>query len=252
MAKISVIILNYQTPELTIDLLKSLDEKLEIIVVDNSPEPTLAKLIKKSGLRTRYFFTGKNLGFAGGNNFGLARSAGEWIFFLNSDTRCAAADIVRLKDIAEENNYQVAAPKIVSINGQPQKNVGFFDSFWRQPINCLFARPRYFTGDSQASVDFAHATALMVKRSIFESVGLWDEKNYFMYFEDIDLGLRLHKQKIPILFVPEVKITHLGGESFNGNLSKRNEYYFRSLDRYLKKNRGPIITMANKIFRLFR
>jgi N-acetylglucosaminyl-diphospho-decaprenol L-rhamnosyltransferase len=53
---------------------------------------------------------------------------------------------------------------------------------------------------------------LAIRRDLFTQVGGFDEK-YFMYFEDVDLGYRLGKQGFTNLYVPEVSITHIGGES---------------------------------------
>src|SRR3989344_5197474 len=94
---LSIITINYQTDNMVIDLLKKLTPQvgLEIIIVDNSPSDTLrARLPKRNDLK--YFFVGKNLGFSGGNNFGLARARGEWLLLLNSDTLVTSAELLRL------------------------------------------------------------------------------------------------------------------------------------------------------------
>ncbi len=247
--QLSIIIINYQTDDLVLNLLQGLgvDADVEIILVDQSPINTLeTKLPKRND--QRYFFVGKNLGFSGGNNYGVAQSRGEWILLLNSDTLVSSSSIRKLISITKENDCLVSAPKLAGSDARVQNNVGFFDSFRRSPINFLFARPRFI--DCSAikkiiEVDLLTGAAMLIHRSVFDKIGLLDEKNFFMYFEDIDFSMRLHNSGIKVLYVPDVEINHLGGGSSNHDMSEKNKNYLNGLSKYLRKHRGNMIEWLN-------
>lgn len=259
---ITVVILNYQTNELVLNLLKLIvthgDSSrlgdLEIIIVDNSQENSLVKKLPHSE-NIRYFFQNKNLGFSGGNNVGIKKAKGEWILLLNSDTVIDGKEIRKLVEICRDSNCEVAAPQLTDKEGTIQNTVGYFDGPFKNILNWIFLRPRLINCkriNQHIRVDLAIGAALLVKKTIFEKVGLLDQKNFFMYFEDMDFSYRLFKHKIPILYVPEVTITHFGGTSADKNRSQKNFNYQSGLQNYIKKHRGKFVVLLNRIFKLFR
>ena len=204
--RLSIITINYKTDDLILDLLKDLtpDPRIELIVVDNSPENTLEKKLNKRE-DLQYIFANKNLGFSGGNNLGISKSKGEWVLLLNSDTKVSTPDVLRMFDTTINNPVLVSTAKLIQPNGGIQNNVGMFDPIWINPINYIFARPRMLDCKNlhdDTLVDYATGTNLMIHKSVFEKIGFLDDKNYFMYFEDVDFSLRLHNLGIKILFIP--------------------------------------------------
>jgi GT2 family glycosyltransferase len=87
---------------------------------------------------------------------------------------------------------------------------------------------------------------------VFEKAGYLDEENYFMYFEDIDWSYQMYKNNIKILYVPQVKIIHYGGESSKKDPDKKNAYYEKGLKTYLKKNRGWLIMKLNSFVHILK
>lgn len=253
---LSIITINYKTDDLILDLLKGLipDPKIELIVIDNSPQNTLEKkLPMRSDLV--YFFANKNLGFSGGNNLGVSKAKGEWVFLLNSDTKVNTTDVLEMFDITINNPVLVSTAKLIQPNSEIQNNVGMFDPIWINPINYIFGRPRMLDCKNvheDTLVDYATGTNIMVHKSVFDKIGYLDEKNYFMYFEDVDFCLRLHRESIKILFIPEVKILHYGGASSDKDIRQKNINYQDGLRSYLFKNRGLLIYYLNTLFHFFR
>jgi len=254
--KISIIIVNYKTDELILDLLKGLknDNSIEIIVVDNSPKNTLKKnLPVRDDLK--YYFTGKNLGFSGGNNYGISRAKGEWLFLLNSDTKTTTEDILELLKKTEKSGYLVSAPKLVQPDKQIQDNVGYFDNYFQNLINAIFARPRKLNCSGvkkPLAADYLTGAAMLVHRSVFDRAGFLDDKHYFMYFEDIDFSQRLHKSGFKVLYLPDIKIVHYGGASSDQDSRQKNINYQNGLNTYLKIQRGPLIATINKVFHVLQ
>jgi len=249
---LSIITINYQTDNLVIDLLKKLTPQVgvEILIVDNSPSDSLrARLPTRSDLK--YFFVGKNLGFSGGNNFGLARARGEWLLLLNSDTLVTSAELLRLLERTRRQGCLVSAPRLIQPDGKIQDNVGYFDSFLQHSFNYLFARPRFLKCSEVTKpleVDLLTGAAMLIHKSVFQKVGLLDDKNFFMYYEDIDFSYRLHQKGIPVLYDPDVKVIHFGGASSDQDTRQKNKNYQHGLSVYLKKHRGNLARTLNNIF----
>lgn len=245
---LSVIILNYRTDEMTFRLVEKLtDSDIEIILVDNSSSNALREKVAKLN-HVHYTDPDKNLGFAGGVNFGIKQARGEWIFLLNSDADTDVQTIKTLLDKCKIAGMKVATPRLVGNDGTIETNVGLFSGFLEHPINWLFLRPRFVLPNKDTKVHTATGGALLMHKSVIETVGLLDEKNFFMYFEDMDYSYRLHDKDISILYVPTCVIKHIGGGSSDKNPTQKKQSYLTSLDRYLLKHRGPFILWLNKIF----
>lgn len=252
--KVSVVIVNYHTDQLVLNLLSQIGDnsEIEIILVDNSSAPSIESKLPKLELLI-YLFQNKNLGFSGANNVGIKRAKGEWVFLLNSDTLTSGKDILKLVEICESEGVSAGAPRLVNEDGTIQQSVGYFDAPHKGAVNWLFARPRFVTASMRDNmhVDFATGAALLIKKSVFEKVGLLDEKSFFMYFEDIDFCYRLYKEKISVLYVPQIKITHFGGKSADQNIQEKNTNYATARNAYIKKHRGSFTLFLNNIFKLF-
>ena len=89
---------------------------------------------------------------------------------------------------------------------------------------------------------------MLIHKSVFEKIGLLDDKKFFMYFEDIDFSYRLHKAGIKVLYCPKIKIIHLGGASSDQDTRQKNKNYQHGLQTYLNKHRGSVICWINNIF----
>lgn len=252
--KVSVIIVNYNTDRLVLDLIQKIGEssEIEIVLIDNSSTSSIKSKLPKFKSLT-YLFQNKNLGFSGANNVGIKRAKGEWVLLLNSDTITSAKDILNLVTECELAHALVGAPQLINGDKSIQESVGFFDTPHKGIINWLLARPRFAHISSRVNVrvDFATGAALLIKKSVIERVGLLDEASFFMYFEDIDFCYRLFKKKISILYVPKITVIHFGGKSANQNAQEKNTNYTNARNAYIKKHRGSFILLLNNFFKLF-
>ncbi|MFZ2206605.1 MAG: glycosyltransferase family 2 protein [Microgenomates group bacterium] len=245
----SIIILNYHTDEMTFRLVDKLrDDEFEIILVDNSSSENLKARVA-SLHHVLYTNPGANLGFAGGVNFGIKQSKGEWIMLLNSDADTDIKTIKELINKCKSVSMKVATPRLINGDGTIETNVGLFSTIFEHPINWLFLRPRFVLPETDTKVHTATGGALLIHRSIIEKVGLLDDKNFFMYFEDMDYSYRLHNAGISVLYVPTCVVNHIGGGSSDKNPTQKKQSYFTSLDKYLLKHRGSFILWLNKIFK---
>jgi GT2 family glycosyltransferase len=249
----SIIILNYKTNDLVLQLIQKLSpaDNWHIIVVDNSPDTDIQHNIPP---QVQYMSTGKNLGYAGGNNVGIKASKGEWVLIANSDIEISIDQINTLVKEAENNNSSIVAPLLISKDGSKQQSAGYFDSFFANPVNSIFARPRFIApiNNENMHVDLVTGACILVKKHVFDTIGMFDDKTYFMYFEDIDWSLRLKKEGIPILYVPSVRVIHYGGASSDQDARQKNTNYQQGLKNYIRKHRGVIIEKINELCGFFK
>lgn len=248
--KLSIISLNFRKPELTLALMESLymvykkhfDQKeWEYIVVDNHSEDDSPKILKKAVEKYVGFSfvqNPENNGFGAGNNLGVMHAKGEYILFLNNDT------IVREKGIEEMFSYLQLHPEIAILGGElhntdgtPQSSSGKFYTLGSL-ILLLLGMQRFGAIDKNPTgitkVDWVKGALLMIKKSVFEKLGRFDEK-IFMYTEDMELCYRANKRGYSSYFFPTDGIFHKDQGSSNRTFAIVNIY--KNLLYFYKKHR---------------
>lgn len=218
MKKISIIILNYNEPELTIRCLKSLEKisykNYEIILVDNGSKEDVGKLIKDKFRNVKLIKNKENLGYAEGNNVGYRQAKGELILFLNNDAIVTRDFLQPLVDsLNVDRELAAVQPKILQY---PKKEL--IDSVGSYFITTGFL---YHLGhnkkdqkkyQNETYVFSMKGACMLFKKSVLEKVGVFD-KDYFAYFEETDLCHRVWLAGHKIKFIPESTIYHEGGQT---------------------------------------
>lgn len=269
-AEVLIIIVNYHGSRLTIECLRSLVPELEALpgahvgLCDNGSGPEevqrLEAAIEALGLAHRVTLMplSTNLGFTGGNN-AILRSAlesedpPELVFLLNNDTLVPPGAIQTLVTFMRERpDVGVCGSRLEYPDGESQRTArrfltaaGELEAYARfGPISRLLSRwvvapPER---DEPHPCQWLSGAALMVRRQVFQEIGLLDE-DFFTYFEDVDFCLRVHRAGWPTWFVPESRIVHLAGQSSgisgkSGSEPRRGGYWFRARRHYFLKNHG--------------
>jgi len=237
--QLSIIILNYNTKQLTIDSIASVekhylpevsDGTYEVIVADNaSSDGSIAALHKyKKSSKIKSFHiveNGGNLGFAAGNNKAVPFAKGKYVLFLNPDT------IVYEKTLRVLLTFMETHPDAGAVSCKLLNREGKFDfnshRGFPTPWNALsyfsglrkkFPHSRFFSGytqgwkdiDTTHEVDAISGAFLLLPRALGKKIGWWDE-DYFFYGEDIQFCFDLHKLGYKIYYVGEVASMHIGG-----------------------------------------
>ena len=245
---LSVIILNYKTPKLTCDCLRSIyksktENSFEIIVLDNNSQDNSQKLITKEFPHVIFLQEKTNHGFSRGNNIAARRAKGEYLLFLNSDTLIFQDTIEKaLNRIKKDSGIGALGSKILNPDRTIQRSVYAFPSL-KLLLAEMFFLPnlgfngyRYFKHDKEKYVDFVSGTFVLIKKSLFRQLNGFDE-DYFIYLEDVDLCKRIKKKGYKILFYPDTSIIHFGGNSIHKFTV--NKTFFESQSLYIKKNISP-------------
>lgn len=248
--KISAIIVNYNTPEMTERCLRALlvtagDLAMEIILLDNASQKKLSPMVIKE-LGVNYVVNEKNLGFAGAVNVGLSQVQGEYILLLNSDIIVEPEAIKIFLEYLENNkNVGLAGPKFIHPDGYIQPSSGFFPTIWREfmrftslwkilPGSTILGY-NFFTKNkfenSASLVDWVSGGCMLIRKEVIARVGLFDA-NYFFGIEDWDYCWRARLAGYNIAFIPTVEIKHYHGYSSGGRGSVFSLRYEKEGVRY--------------------
>ena len=256
--KLTIQIVNFRSRHYLEKCLFSIAENLpailrtEVIIVNNDEQP-LDRAIADigGGFAVQILETGKNIGFGRAHNAGFGRSQGDVVLFLNPDTRVLPGALQALLDVFEDQRIGIAGPLLVDSAGKIQPDC--FGNI-RTPFSTV-GKKIFGRGAQPAGADgeiletgWISGGAMLVRRDIFEKMGGFDE-NFFMYFEDVDLCLRVKKQGTLVAVNPKARIFHESGKSFSSEREKKAHYY-TSQDYYMRKHFGPAAASLVKLLRL--
>lgn len=258
--RLCIIIVNYKTPELTVDCICSLYSQLDhekdaIIIVDNcSGDDSIEALergIEKNGLSgiARVIPAPHNNGFSYGNNIGIAAMDAEFYLLANSDTVFNRDSVKELLHAAELFPTAIIGPRLELPNGEAQVSCFRFNTPVSELINsaetgiitsCLKKYNVPLPIPSEVlRPDWISFACVLIPRAIVDKVGLMDE-GYFMYFEDIDFCQRTRRAGFDIIYWPASHVVHLQGKSSDVNETIIQEkrlplFYYKSRSRYFIK-----------------
>ena len=217
MAKVSIIVLNWNGKQYLQDCLISLSKvtykNKEIIVVDNNSTDGSVEYITEKFPDIQVIKNKKNYGFAKGNNIGFSASKGEYILLLNNDTKVTPNFLTPLlEDFEKYPNIGCIQPQIrLFKNQQLLDGVGSYLTFTGFLYHFGYLKNRsqkkYTT---QKEIFSAKGAAMLLRRVAIENVGLFDE-DFFIFFEETDLCFRLWLAGYTVVYEPKSVLYHLGG-----------------------------------------
>ena len=249
MTHVSIILVHYNTPEYTLGCLRSLSEvktaqfSVSVIVVDNGSLEPLQIPKKYSDLAT-IVRSNTNLGFTGGNNLGISYAIethdSEYVLLLNTDTELDPQAVkVLVKTLQQHPKMVAVCPKIYFGAGSEFHDQSYSKDQlgrilwyvggsidWRHLAAFHRGVDEVDRGqfDSQVESDFATGCAVLVRREVLEKIGGFDDR-YFLYFEDVDLSLKIRRAGYTIGFAPESVVWHFNAGSSGGSGSAVHTYY---------------------------
>ena len=222
---ITIIILQYNRPDLTIQLLESVIskegenvfERYRFILIDNASENSQEEKIKAKFPAVEFWKFEENLGFAKAHNRVLTSlENAEWVLLINND--CILLNDAITKTVTAAQNFDADFATCALYNEDLSSQINY--STTPTPLKRLFLNAtgmtrlwsRYVRHKRKAKVGYINGAFLLLKFSAFKEVGFFTE-DFFMFTEDLDLALRLDKSNYKGYRFSEGQIIHLGGST---------------------------------------
>jgi GT2 family glycosyltransferase len=246
-SRLAIIIVSYNCREALRACLEQIP-KWYVIVVENASTDGTAEMLRVEFPGVRLIENQQNLGFAAACNQGIAASDHPFVLLLNPDTLVTEAALQGLLNVMDtQPDVGACGPRILNSDGSPQASVRKFPTLRALAcdelgLSTAFPRIRWLTGyrlsswplETTADVDQLGGSCLMLRRAALAQTGVMDER-FFMYFEEVDLCLRLRKAGWRVLYIYNVTIIHAGGQSSKTDRDNSMRYRYRSLFSFYRK-----------------
>ncbi len=257
---IYIIVLNYNGCKDTLECLESLGrvsyDNFRVTVVDNCSTDGSEALIRAGHPEHDFIQTGKNLGYAGGNNLGIRRALeqkADYVCILNNDTTVEPGFLEPLVAQMElDPATGIAGPKVC-------------DYYDRNTIQATGSRANLFLGkfyqlnggknrdDVQGvfEVDYVAGACLLIRSDLIKKIGLIPEE-YFLFFEETEWCLKARRAGQKVVCVCESLIYHKGSKSTE-KVGGIQEYYMtRNQIIFEKRNAGRLQWAVFYLHRMYR
>ena len=267
--KVLVVVLNYRTPELVVRCLESLKPEVErigsmhVVVTDNDSGDDSIPLIEGALAANQWDWCTfmplpRNGGYSYGNNAGVrpfleSNDPPEYVMLLNPDAHVMDGGVSALIEFLDAHPAAgIAGSRVEDGDGAKTNSafrfpnattelllglqVGFVDRLFRE------RRLFYELGDEPMQVDWVTGATMMIRKEVFDDVGLLDD-SYFLYFEEVDFCLRARRAGWTAHYVPKSIAVHLQAQSTGITDSRAEQrrypsYWFESRRRFFLKNHG--------------
>lgn len=247
MSQISIVTVNYNQPLATIALLKSIhhcypDLDLEIILVDNGSYKNNEADFRSCSKNIQFIRSEENIGFAAGNNLGIQKATGDYLFLVNNDTEFTPGLLETLQQtLLNHPEIGIVSPKI---NYYEQPDVIQYAGF--TPMNYYTCRNKcigQFEVDRGqydhivAPTGYIHGAAMMVSRAALLKAGPMAE-NFFLYYEEMDWCEKIKNAGYEIWVNTNAKIYHKESLAVGKNSALKAYFMNRNRVLFMRKNAG--------------
>lgn len=229
-----------------------------VVVVDNGSSDGSVEYIKKNHPWVEVLETGENLGFTGGNNFGirhaLARNA-DYIWLLNNDT-IADPNVLSFINVFDDQTVGAAGSKIYFASGHEFHHDKYASKerghvFWyaggRIDWNNMYASHRgvdevdHGQYDKTEMTPFITGCSFVVRSEVVRKLGMLDD-SYYLYLEDLDWSVRIQRAGYKTLYVPSSVIWHVNAGSSGRPGNPLHEYYLTRNRLFFGLRYAPVRT----------
>jgi len=247
---VSIIIISFNTKELTLRCLGSVYEKTkdidyEVIVIDNNSHDGSSESIERDFPKVKIIQNRENIGFGKANNLGTKLASGKYLLLLNSDTVLINNSVKILFDFMEITpKAAVCGGNLYNEKNEPTISYSTYLPGLRLEINNLFYpffknlyKKRNWqsnTSNKPIAVGYVSGADMMINSALFRQQNGFDT-DFFMYYEEAELTFRLKKAGYSAYNVPEAKIIHLESRSLSDDWKLKADYALASRKLYFLK-----------------
>ena len=267
---VTIVVVSFNTRDVLRECLLSVYREVgslhaQVIVVDNASTDGSPEMIELEFPEVELIQSEINLGFGPANNLGIKLARGRYVVLLNSDAfltdgslRCSVAHM--------NNNPRagLGGGRLIGHDGSWQPSARMFPTVLsdlivlsglaaRFPRSCYFGRAdRTWANVMEAAeVDWVPGAYSIIRSEVLATTGLFDPR-FFLYYEEVDLCMRIKRNGYSIWYWPDIVVVHLGGESSRqmGSLEMSRTggqlilWRMRSMLLYYRKHHGPVARIA--------
>lgn len=238
----SLIVLNWNGKEHLARCLPSLwaldRSNYEVILVDNGSTDDSVEYVISEFPGIRVIENGRNLGYAGGMNVGIAQSEGDVVVLLNNDIivrRDWLSELVGA--MAADERIGIAGCKIFFADGKTLQHAGGLISY---PLaladHCGYRQPDTGAYDVLADVAYVTSAAMAIRRAVLAEVGDLDDGFFPIYYDDVDICYRARAAGWRVVYVPTAVLTHLESATMVRDSYRYFVSFHRSRLRFVLKH----------------
>lgn len=260
----SIIIVSFNTREILRECLESVAQEaaglhIEILLVDNNSSDGSPEMVEQDFPQVQLFRSDVNLGFGAANNVALAQARGRYFVLLNSDAFLEQGALaLAIRHMDQTPVCGLGGAKLVGRDGVLQPSSRMFHSLLgdcivltglaaKYPKSRLFGAFDRTWADSKeaAAVDWVPGAFSIIRPEALQKVGMFDPA-FFLYYEEVDLCLRIKKAGYTVMYWPDIVVIHVGGESsrqlktleFSSKAAQVVLWRMRSTLLYYRKHHG--------------
>jgi GT2 family glycosyltransferase len=269
----SIIIVSFNTKTILKECLESVvrestNLRVEILVVDNHSADGSPEMVERDYPHVRLIRSDVNLGFGAANNLALEQARGRYFVLLNSDAffQTSALELaIRHMDatptcgwgggllVGRDGSWQPSARSFHSVLGDFLVLTGLAAKFPKSKFFGAFDRTWADTKEP-ASVDWVPGAFSIIRPAALTKAGIFDPA-FFLYYEEVDLCLRIKKAGYSIWYWPDIVVVHIGGESsrqlktleFSSQAAQVVMWRMRSTLLYYRKHHGAQVHLAKAL-----
>ena len=231
--QLSIIIVNYKTPHLTLSCVKSIYDtarsiKFEIIIVDNNSQDDSEERTTSQFPNVLWIKNPVNEGFGRANNIGIQAAKGEFVLFLNSDVTLLTNTLSEsIKSIENISSPGVLGIKLLNENGTVQDFTSTIANYQKVlDLNILYS---FLNRNKKYDIEAVMGSFMLIPMKVIDECGAFDP-DFFMYSEEIELCNRIKNNGYSIKYLDNIVAIHKnGGSTPNRKWAEKQSYLSNSL-----------------------
>jgi len=262
--RVGIVTVSFRSRDAVLELLASIPKSatcpVEVVVVDNVPGGDAELASSLNGTGARIVSRPDNPGYGGGVNAGVAALGTDtnWVFVVNPDVTLDVGSLDELLRVGSADpTIGSLGPLIRDSHGEiypsaraiPSLRLGVGHALLGDlaPTNPWTRRYHQFSDyDTQRDAGWLSGACVLIRREAFDSIGGFDD-DFFMYFEDVDLGYRLAHNGWRNVFVPSATVEHEGGHSTRNHSTAMIEAHHVSARRWIGKRYSGLVWLPVRL-----